>query len=245
MATTPRARARAQTMADILRIGREHLAVHGAAALSLRAVARDLGVVSSAVYRYVASRDELLTLLVVDAYEELGNAVDDAVAAVDPHDELERFRALARAVRRWGLREPARYALLFGSPVPGYRAPAERTTEPGTRVVVRLVEILTSAHAAGRLGLPAAKVVPGILHTDLDRIRAATGTDLPDAALARGVLLWSALFGTVSFEVFGQYGEDTFAAPDVLFEHHLAVLAETAGLATTPTNREPGLRASE
>ncbi|MGV9746104.1 TetR/AcrR family transcriptional regulator [Rhodococcus zopfii] len=245
MATTPRARARAQTMADILRIGREHLAVHGAAALSLRAVARDLGVVSSAVYRYVANRDDLLTLLVVDAYEELGNAVDNAVAVVDPHDALGRFRALARAVRRWGLREPARYALLFGSPVPGYRAPAERTTEPGTRVVVRLVDILTAAYADGTLRLPAAGEIPDTLHTDLDRIRTETGTDLPDAALARGVLLWSALFGAVSFEVFGQYGENTFSAPDDLFEHHLAILAETAGLGAAPADREWGLRAPE
>lgn len=244
MATTPRARARAQTMADILRIGREHLAVHGAAALSLRAVARDLGVVSSAVYRYVANRDELLTLLVVDAYEELGNAVDNAVAVVDPHDAPERLRALARAVRRWALREPARYALLFGSSVPGYRAPAERTTEPGTRVVVRLVDILTSAYADGTLRLPADDI-SGTLHADLDRIRTETGTDLPDAALARGVLLWSALFGAVSFEVFGQYGQDTFAAPDDLFEHHLTILVETAGLGTARKDRERGLRAPE
>ena len=221
-------------MADILRIGREHLAVHGAAALSLRAVARDLGVVSSAPYRYVANRDELLTLLVVDAYEELGNAVDNAVMVVDPHDAPERFRALARAVRRWALREPARYALLFGSPVPGYRAPAERTTEPGTRVVARLVEILTSAYADGTLRLPEPDGIPGSLHADLDRIRSETGTDLPDAALARGILLWSSLFGAVSFEVFGQYGENTFAAPDDLFEHHLAVLAETVGLTAAP-----------
>lgn len=118
--TTPRAKARARTMADILRIGRDHLATEGAAALSLRAVARDLGVVSSAVYRYVASRDELLTLLVIDAYDELGDAVDAAIA--DAEDSSDQFRALGRAVRGWGLREPARYALLFGSPVPGYQA---------------------------------------------------------------------------------------------------------------------------
>jgi len=67
------------------------------------------------------------------------------------------------------------------------------------------------------------------VHADLDRIRVDTGTDLPDETLARGVLLWSALFGTVSFEVFGQYGENTFADPGVLFEHHLDVLAETVG----------------
>src|SRR5438105_7209509 len=106
MATTPRARARAQTMNDIVRIGREHLAQHGAAALSLRAVARDLGVVSSAVYRYVGSRDELLTLLLVDAYNDLGDAADAAVESVPAEESRGRFAALARAVRGWALREP-------------------------------------------------------------------------------------------------------------------------------------------
>ena len=118
-------------MRDIVRIGRAHLATDGAAALSLRAVARDLGVVSSAVYRYVASRDELLTLLVVDGYDELGDAVDAALAQVDRADHAGRMVAIGRAVRAWALAEPATYALLFGSPVPGYEAPAERTTGPG------------------------------------------------------------------------------------------------------------------
>ena len=85
MATpTPRQRARAQTLEDITRIGRRHLATEGAAALSVRAVARDLGVVSSAIYRYVRSRDDLLTLLVVDGYDELGDEVDAAEGAVRP-----------------------------------------------------------------------------------------------------------------------------------------------------------------
>ncbi|MEE2035074.1 TetR-like C-terminal domain-containing protein [Rhodococcus chondri] len=235
--TTPRARARARTMADIVRIGRDHLASDGAAALSLRAVARDLGVVSSAVYRYVASRDELLTLLVVDAYDELGDTVDAAVDAVAPDDWWQQFQALGCAVRAWALREPSRYALIFGSPVPGYHAPAERTTGPGTRVVVRLVGILAAAHAAGRLHAPESIPAPDVLAADLDRIRRELEIDLPDALLARGVLVWAGLFGAVNFEAFGQYGPDTFGDPAALFEHHLAVLAETAGFdgPTRPT----------
>src|SRR5438128_11431415 len=106
---TPRERARAQTIADIVRLGREHLALHGAAGLSLRAVARDLGVVSSAVYRYVESRDELLTLLLIDAYGELGDEVDAAVDALPDDDYRGKFLALGRAVRRWALGEPASY----------------------------------------------------------------------------------------------------------------------------------------
>ncbi|BCW73129.1 TetR/AcrR family transcriptional regulator [Arthrobacter sp. NicSoilB8] len=229
---TPRERARARTVADILRLGREHLALHGAAALSLRAVARDLGVVSSAVYRYVESREELLTLLLIDAYNELGDEVDAAVGAVPEGDFGGRFAALGRAVRDWALREPARYGLLFGSPVPGYRAPAERTTGPGTRVISALMAILDGAFRAGKLsarGLRGPAVAAG-LAGDLAAIRAEFGLAVPDDLLARGALAWTSLFGAVSFEVFGQYGEETFTDRGQLFDHHLAVLADVAGL---------------
>ena len=227
---TPRERARAQTIADIVELGRKHLAERGAAALSLRAVARDLGVVSSAVYRYVGSRDELLTLLLVDAYNDLGDAVDAAVESVLPEDFKGRFAALARAVRSWALREPARYGLLFGSPVPGYQAPAERTTMPGTRVVNSLVRILDSAHRAGALTERSTSALLPALTVDVEGIRRELNVTVPDVPLARGALVWTSLFGAVSFEVFGQYGAGTFSAPDELFEHHIAALADLAGL---------------
>lgn len=232
MAGTPRERAREQTITEIIRIGREHLASEGAAALSLRAVARDLGVVSSAVYRYVKNRDELLTLLVVDAYNELGDEVDKAVVSAGA-DYLAQYKALARAVHGWGIREPSRYALLFGSPVPGYRAPAERTTGPGTRVVRALVDIIEAAHRSG-------KIVPGelgeqnalqpVLADDLARVRAELGLSAPEPVVIRGVMVWSALFGAVSFEVFGQYGENTFTDPAGLFEQHLDAHVRLLGL---------------
>jgi AcrR family transcriptional regulator len=230
-ADTPRARARVQTLADITRIGRDHLASEGAAGLSVRAVARDLGVVSSAIYRYVKSRDDLLTLLVVDGYDELGDAVDEALAAVPESDHRERFLTVGRAVRAWALREPATYALLFGSPVPGYHAPAEQTTGPGTRVIGALVGIYAAAHEAGAMDPPgAAPPVSGRLAADLADVRAETGVDIPDDLVVRGVLAWAGLFGCVSFELFGQYGPDTFADPGDLFERQLAILADTLGL---------------
>jgi AcrR family transcriptional regulator len=223
-------------VADIVRLGRQHLATDGAAALSLRAVARDLGVVSSAVYRYVESRDELLTLLLIDAFGELGDEVDAAVAAAPEGDHLGRFMALGRAVRIWAIREPASYALLFGSPVPGYNAPAERTTGPGTRVIVSLIGILDAASRAGQLAVVGpSPQLPPTLAADLEAIRREFGLAIPDELVARGVLVWSSLFGAVSFEVFSQYGPDTFRAPHELFDHHLAVLAGTAGLPVQPS----------
>jgi AcrR family transcriptional regulator len=219
-------------MRDIVRIGRAHLATDGAAALSLRAIARDIGIVSSAVYRYVESRDELLTLLVIDGYDELGDAVDEALAAVDEADHARRLTAIGRAVRAWALAEPATYALLFGSPVPGYQAPAERTTGPGTRVIFRLVEVWEAAWVAGVISADEQVVAPRRLSRDLARIRRDLGLTAPDTLIARGLLMWAALFGCISFEVFGQYGPDSFTQPQDLFEHQLKALIETVGLAS-------------
>ncbi|WP_024805197.1 TetR/AcrR family transcriptional regulator [Nocardia sp. BMG51109] len=236
-ATTPRARARARTMEDIVRIGRDHLAVHGAAALSLRAVARDLGVVSSAVYRYVRSRDELLTLLVIDGYTELADAVDAALApdSADSEAPARRLRALGVAMRDWALAEPARYGLLFGTPVPGYHAPAERTVAPGTRVIGALLRILGNAYRAGLLGEPdPLPPVSPALAADLARIGAEFDLALPDWALVRGLSVWSGLIGAVSAEVFDMYGADTFTDRAEVFDRQLDNLCALAGLGDAP-----------
>lgn len=218
-------------MREMVRIGAEHLARDGAAALSLRAVARDLGVVSSAVYRYVSSRDELLTLLIVDSYDQLGDAVDAAVAEVSDDHPGGQFRAAAHAVRDWALAEPARYGLLFGTPVVGYDAPAEQTSGPGTRVIATLADIWQrgsaqpSTGAAGHSRMPSAT-----LAADLQRIREGFGTTATDDLALRGLYVWPALFGVVSWEVFGQYGDGTFTDPVALFDHSVSLMLESLGI---------------
>ncbi|GAB3045642.1 TetR/AcrR family transcriptional regulator [Sediminivirga luteola] len=224
---TARERAHARTLEKIVALGRDQLAEVGPARLSLREIARGLGMVSSAVYRYVASRDELLTLLIVDAYQELGQAVESAIA--EPPDPRQQYAAAGHAVRHWALANPARYALVFGTPVPGYHAPAELTTGPGTRVIVALVRIFDAAWQAGALDVPQREPGPALL-ADLEEIAREYRLGLPPAGLAAAVTAWTGLFGAVSFEVFGQYGENTFRAPEELFEEQLAALATAAGL---------------
>ena len=217
-----RARRRDDVTRQVLEIGRRHLTQYGAAALSLRAVTRDLGMVSSAVYRYVGSRDELLTLLVVDAYTELGDAVDARVADAARAAWDTRILAVCNAVRDWALGEPARYALLYGSPVPGYEAPGEQTMEPGTRVILALLRLVAEGVTAGDVtDGPALVPVPRPLRADLARVAADVGMDVDPAVMARAVLLWATLFGAVSLEVFGQYGEDTFKERGLLFEQQI------------------------
>lgn len=214
-----RADNRAAMEAEIMRLGREHLRTQGAAGLSLRAIARDLGVVSSAVYRYVPSRDELLTLLLVEGYNDLADTVDAAADADSPDgvgDSRERLRRMAIAMRAWAVDDPARWALLYGSPVPGYSAPAERTTLPGTRVVGRLVVELAAAHRDGDLRAQLPPISPEVA-ADMRQILDEFSVDMPAEVVAAATTLWATIIGGISLDVFGQYGADTFAHPDALF----------------------------
>ncbi len=145
-----RARVRAEMITEIKTIARRHLETDGAN-LSLRAVARDMGMVSSALYRYFASRDDLLTALILDAYNALGEAAEAADAAVTDRSQLRaRWLATAHGIRGWALGTPAEYALLFGTPVPGYAAPADTITA-ATRTPIVLIRILADGFASGAL----------------------------------------------------------------------------------------------
>jgi AcrR family transcriptional regulator len=211
--------------AQIIELGRRHLVTEGAAGLSLRAIARDLGMVSSAVYRYVANRDELLTLLLVDAYSELADTVDAAREATDG-SWREQVLAVSHAARRWAVEQPASWALLYGSPVPGYHAPAERTVGPGTRVVGALFDAVAYGIAAGDIPVTNTSVAQP-LSSDFDRLRDEFGFAGDDAAVAKCFLLWAALVGAISLEVFGQYGADTLTDVGVVFDLQVRLLIDT------------------
>lgn len=201
---TARERARAEITREVLDAGRRHLASEGAPALSLRAIARDLGMASSALYRYVASRDELLTLLIVNAYNALGAAAEEAETAAKRDDLVGRWRAVCQAVRAWALDNPNEYALIYGSPVPGYVAPPD-TVAPATRVSRLLVGILVDALVSGNLA-PAVHEdrVPARVRAALGPLRSFIGVEVPDGLMQRGLMAWTALYGTVSFKLFGQ-----------------------------------------
>ena len=213
---TARERARAEITAEILDAARGYLATDGAPALSLRAIARDLGMASSALYRYFKSRDELLTRLIIDAYDSLGRAAEARESAIDRDDLAGRFTAICQAVRAWALAHPNEYALIYGSPVPGYVAPAD-TVPPATRVTALLLRIIVDATAAGRV--PAADPEDADPRTRsqsaaaaLAPIRSYLPPDVPAPLVQRALMVWTNLFGVISFELYGQLhqvvGED-------------------------------------
>ena len=218
---------------EITDIARARLAAEGAAALSLRAVARDMGMVSSAVYRYFSSRDELLTALIIDGYNAIGEAVENADAACRRGDYSGRWLAACQAARAWAIAHPHEYALIYGSPVPGYQAPAD-TIGPAARSAVVFGRLVSDAHAAGQLTPPPASpatpplaapatrplaapataspqpapglhAMPGSLAEDASRLRDTVLPGVPGDMVIGALTAWAGVFGVISFEVFGQF----------------------------------------
>ena len=214
--------------AAILAAGRRQLGEVGPAALSLRAVARDIGMVSSAVYRYVASRDDLLTELLIAAYDELGAAVESAEDAVASQSLEQRWEAILHTVRHWAVEHPHDWALLYGSPVPGYAAP-ERTIAPASRVTLRLMSLLVQANARGLRPGPTPPVGQR-LRDGIAGLRAFAPGTTDDAMLLRAVASWATVVGTISLELFGHL-VNAVDDHETHFEHVVRTLAVDVGIA--------------
>lgn len=225
---TARDRARTELTAEITAAARRQLAAAGAQHLSLRAVARELGMVSSALYRYFPSRDDLLTALIVDAFTALAAHLEAADRAL-PHTAVrERWTAVCRSAREWAREHPHEYALIFGSPVPGYHAP-QQTVAPARRVALVPVRVLRDACVQGVLApVPDDPALPPALAVEVGRLAAELAPEVPPALLTRGIVAWTQLFGMISFELFGHL-VNTVEGPE-LFEQAAELMADFLGL---------------
>ncbi|WP_243061103.1 TetR/AcrR family transcriptional regulator [Nocardioides sp. SR21] len=220
-----RAETRAEHTRAIQATGRRHLAEVGPAALSLRAIAREVGMVSSAVYRYFPSRDDLLTALIVEAYDELGDHVE---AAERQHERLDdRFRAVCRAIHDWARANPHEYALVYGSPVPGYAAPDTTVTSAGRITGAFLALALASEQA----GVPLATTAPlsPAESAALEPVRDAIGEPIGEERLLRWLMAWKTVFGHVSLELFGHLHRGVLDY-DAHFDQVIGQLATDLGL---------------
>lgn len=223
---TARERARAELTREIKGEARRQLAEVGALGLSLRAVARELGMVSSALYRYFSSREQLLTALIVDAYNAIGEAAeaaDDAKASA-----LERWEAIWHAVRAWAKAHPHEYALIYGSPIPGYQAPQDTVT-PAGRVALALVAVLRDADTSVETE---AGEVASELRAQLTAVAEVLQVNLGPETASRLVMAWTQLFGMISFELFGQY-VGSVDPSDAFFAHGARQMAEFVGIRMT------------
>jgi AcrR family transcriptional regulator len=187
---TPRERYRAQVRAEIKEHAWEQIATAGASALSLNAIAKQMGMSGPALYRYFAARDELITELIRDAYRSLA---DTFRAASEPGPD---HVALAHALRGWALDDPHRYFLIYGTPVPGYHAPDDITA-----IASEIMTTLLDACAA----LPSdSSATPFETHLEGHR-QWADGHPAPPAALRRALTFWTRMHGVLSLELAGHF----------------------------------------
>lgn len=202
-----RERRRAVATREIVEAAEAHIAGHGPAALSLRAVARGLGMTVQALYHYFPSRDALLTTLIAKTYDDLvaavQNAAEGAHAAAGAGDGAG-FVASTEGYRRWAVANPERFQLIYGTPLRYYAAPVEGPTTQAVRRMSAVFEReLFGGYARERLAAADIPALSPELHAHLDHLRGGDPEGLPPAAVALLLSAWGHLHGLVVLEVFG------------------------------------------
>ena len=223
---------RMRTWAELRSAALEEVREHGAVALSLRRVARRMGMSPAGLYRYVASREDLLTILITDAFDSLADHLEAAASAgEDPHDDaVARLRAVGLAYRSWGVKHPQEFGLVFGDPLPGYVAPEDGPTVRAMgRVGAALGEPLRTAWEQGRLR-PAIPALPAELTGRLAPMAKITGDPGRHELAVALLITWGRLHGQVSLEVFGQHAWLFPDGCEALFRMDLEAMLRDLGL---------------
>ncbi|MEU9304799.1 WHG domain-containing protein [Streptomyces sp. NPDC048269] len=210
---------------------RQQLVKLGAGGLSLEAVARDSGLAVTEVEAVFPHRDDLLTALVIDAYNASGAAMEEADEAASGAGASAGARLLAvtRALRQWSFDHTAEFTLIYGSPVPGYHAPQD-TVPPASRTPAVLAGIVRAALEGGEL-TPPRRTVPGpplLLPAATELFGGVPEAPFSDI-LERGIVLWSNLIGLLVFQVFSRT-HDSVRDEAAFFDYAVAVAAESIGL---------------
>jgi AcrR family transcriptional regulator len=226
---TWRIRQRQATLAQIKTLARRQLAEHGTGAVNLRAIAREMGTASSALYRYFPSHHDLITALVIDAFEAVAAAMAAARDRVPSADHAGRWLAVCGAFRQWALANPADFALIAGTPVPGYRAPWEETGPAAARYSgtfggVYIAAVEAGAAEPGRTQVPS-DLVPGPLLRDL-LSRAGYAPSTQVAAIVANAM--ASIRGYVAMEIFGGMSQ-SFSDTDALYQAHLSTVMTGMG----------------
>jgi len=227
MALTRRERQRLITADEIKQVARRQMAESGAAVLSLRAIAAEMGLTAPALYRYYPNRDALVTALIVDAFDALGTAIRDAASSDPQGASGERMLAALRTYRAWALAHPAEFALLFGTPIPGYVAPRETTIPAAARAFAALVDVL---RAAWESGWPAESEADPQA-TAAPRHHEAS---LPAARYEQLIAGWGTVHGLVSLELSGHLGP-VVADIDATYERAIREVVQRLDLSCAPS----------
>jgi AcrR family transcriptional regulator len=197
----------------------EQTAKEGAASLSLRGIARELNITAPAIYNYYPSRDDLVTELIIDAFKSLGDSQKAALMAISSDDHCNSLRAVARSYREWALQYPQRYQLIFGTPIPGYHAPMDRTQPAAAYSLSNLVDVIEVTRLNGHL-----HVEKEFTFSDEKLVQFQAwqqiGAHADVQSFSIAVLVWSRVHGLVSLELgnqFPPFGPD----PSFLYDYEI------------------------
>ncbi|WP_280210642.1 TetR/AcrR family transcriptional regulator [Nocardia cyriacigeorgica] len=230
--TSRRERLRAQTAQEIKTVALRLLDEGGPDAVTLRAIAREMGMTAGAIYGYYATRDELISTLITEVYTALLDRVEAARDAIAADDPGARIIAWGEAVRDWAVARPAEFRLIYGDPVPGYQPPPGGPAAGARRrACTGLVGLAAAAWPHGADGR--ADTSPEFAWTDfdadlVDHVR-TDFPDLPPAGLALALRMWGRMHGLVALEVYGHL-RPLAQDPARLFRAEMLDLVHSLGL---------------
>jgi AcrR family transcriptional regulator len=231
-----RARLRAQTSDEIKAIALKLLAEGGPDAISLRAIAREMGMTAGAIYSYFATRDDLVTTLIGDVYGALVDAAEAARDAVPESDPGGRILAWAQAVREWSRANPEGFRLIYGDPVPGYQAPeGGAAADAEHRACAVLTGLVAAAWPQAERLVSDGDYAWSDFEPDFAALIRESFPDLPPAAVALAMRMWGRMHGLVALEVYGHLRPQV-RDPARLYRAELLDLTTTLGL-PSPANR--------
>ena len=197
------AQERGDMLAQIKATARQQMAEHGTPGLSLRGIARELGITAPAIYNYFPRLEDLITALIVDAFTDLADVMEAADAAVASERPYDHIMALCLTYRTWAMRQPTTFQLLYGNPIPGYQAPEEITIPLARRPFLGIFRWFIRAHQTGELVIPVEYgPVPPAMSAGIAAWRRSSGIEMPDELLALLMSGWARIHGMVLLELF-------------------------------------------
>ena len=230
MAKTRRDINRENMTHEILDIARRHMAMNGAASLSLRAIATEMRMTAPALYRYFANRDELVTTLIIEAFNSLAEALESARDSCQPDDFKRCIRRVGMAYRQWAITNPQDYTLIFGTPIPGYEAPKDQVSVPSKRALGVLIRLIEDTRRAGLLNpVPAYLTTPEPLASRLKAWIEAYNLPGMEMAVHLSLAIWSRLHGIILLEIFGHL-DYILENGEALYETEISAFLEQIGM---------------
>ena len=178
----------------------KQIAASGAPTLSLRSIARELGITAPAIYNYFPNRDELVTALIVDAFNSLADSQEGVITSLPLDDLSQRLSTLGLAYRQWAVSNPQRYLLIFGTPIPNYHAPDALTLPAATRALVPLIGVIQDLFTAQRLRIDKIAPLAPKLESML-KVWQESAVGAHPEVLYLALIIWSRVHGLVMLEI--------------------------------------------